>query len=203
MALLYQTMSTIEQSHKGKFSGFSLLEVVIALTVFMLVAFGITGSVLQSQQIAQNNIIRNTAYTVAQGYLEQIRTVPVVALRRSIDNPEDIPLPTKSVSALSAGAIEVEDPLFLDGEAPPLTGRTSGSNYKQILIDLQDRPGQSPREVTMDAWFDVELDALGVGENTFTITIRFEAALRGRGSQRVSGELRGVRADVNRISNRL
>lgn len=196
-------MNLFKQGRSASYAGFSLLEVVIALAIFMLVAFGITGTVLQSQQIAQNNIIRNTAYTVAQGYLEQIRTIPVLALQRAIDDPPGIPLPTKSVSALHLGAIEVEDPLFLDGDAPPLPNRTNGSNYKRILIDLQDRPNQAPREVTMDAWFDVELDFLGVGENTFTITIRFEATLRGRGGQRISGALRGVRADVNRISSRL
>lgn len=175
----------------------SLVEIMIAMVIFLLLALGITKAVVQSQQIAQNNIIRNTAYTIAQGYLEQIKSLASQEVRDAIAAPDGTPLPTMSVSALAESDIEVSDPIFLDGPDPSLKGRSDGSNHREILVDLQETEDGDPREVTMDAWFDVDITEIENKSYSYAIEIYFEAALRGLGGRRISGELRGLRADVN------
>lgn len=183
-------------------SGVTLIEVVIAMAVFMILALGLTTTVLQSQEMAQNNIIRNTAYTVAQGYLEQIKSIPVQTLNAALNDPSNVSIPTKSVSALDSGDIELEDPLFLDGPDASLSGQNDGSNRKEIMIDLrEDADGNNTGEVVMECWFDLDIEPLNIGTRTFAVTIRFEATLRGRQGARTSGILRGIRTDVNRLAD--
>ncbi|MFP4351357.1 MAG: prepilin-type N-terminal cleavage/methylation domain-containing protein [Puniceicoccaceae bacterium] len=181
--------------------GMSLVEVMIAMVIFMMLALGITQAVLQSTRIAQNNIVRNTAYTAAQGYLEQIKSLPFQAILDALDDPEETPLPTMSISALDAVQLEVSDSLFLDGPDEPLAGQEDGSNFREILIDLREvEGGEDPREITMDTWFDVDIEDVSHHSYSHAITIRFEARLRGFSERRVAGVLRGMRADVQRTS---
>jgi len=176
----------------------SLIEVMIAMVVFMMLAIGITSAVFQSQQIAQNNIIRNTAYTVAQGYLEQIKSVSISELADALDDPDGTPLPTMSVSALNINSIEILDPIFLDGPEPALSGQTDGSNFREILIDLKEDPKTGDiREIVMNAWYDIDVAAIENRSNSFSIIVRFEAELRGLRNTRISGDLRGIRSDIN------
>jgi prepilin-type N-terminal cleavage/methylation domain-containing protein len=57
-------------------SGFTLVESVVSLGVFSLLALGIINLVLQLRRIAENNVYENTGLTMAQGYIEQIRSLP-------------------------------------------------------------------------------------------------------------------------------
>ena len=179
--------------------GMSLVEVMIAMVVFLMLAMGITKAVFQSTQIAQNNIVRNTAYTIAQGYLEQIKSLPLKTILAAVADPKETALPTMSISALNTGQIEISDAIFLDGPDDSLTGQDDGSNFREILIDLREAEGGGdPREVTMDAWFDVDIEDVANRSYSHAIIVRFEVRLRGPGSRRVAGELRGLRADVHR-----
>lgn len=178
----------------------TLVEIMIAMVVFGFLAVAITASVIQSQQIAQNNILRNTSYTIAQGYLEQIQSLPIADLQAAMDDPDGVPLSTLSVSAVDTGDIEVEDPLYLDGPDETLPGRSSGSNYREILIDLQELNNGDTKELFMDAWFDVEIEFLGLSTSSYAIEIHFATELRGRFASRSFGTLRGMRANINRVS---
>ena len=179
--------------------GLTLVEIMIAMVVFGFLSLAITSSVIQSHQISQNNILRNTAYTAAQGYLEQIRSMPLPDLLAAMDDPEGSALPTVSLPIQAQGTQEVADPLYLDGPDKVLDGRSNGSNHRRILIDLQERENQDPREVYMDVWFDVEIESLGASSKSHAIEIYFETDLRGSVARKVTGSVRGVRADVNRV----
>jgi len=179
----------------------SLIETMIAMVVFLMLALGITSAVVQSQQISQNNVIRNTAFTVAQGYIEQIKSLSLAEIRDAIEDPSGTPLPTMSISAIETGEIETEDPIFLDGPDRKLRGQSDGSNFREILVDLKEDPKTGDlREITMDAWFDVDIEEVGSRSHSFAITVNFEAALRGTNQRTVRGELRSIRADVNRTA---
>ncbi len=179
--------------------GMSLVEVMVAMMVFLMLSLGITRAVLQSTQVAQNNIIRNTGYTAAQGYLEQIKSLPLKTILEALADPAGTPLPTMSISALQTGQVETADPIFLDGPDDPISGQDDGSNFRAILIDLREVNGEeNPREVTMEAWFDVDIEDVANRSYSHTITIRFEVRLRGFDNRRVAGVLRGMRADVQR-----
>jgi len=45
--------------------GFTLLECMVAMTCFMVVALAVSAGILQAQRLAQLNVLRTTAYTVA------------------------------------------------------------------------------------------------------------------------------------------
>jgi len=190
-----------QNDHPANSAGVTLVEIVIAMTVFMVLALGLTTTVIQSQEMAQNNIIRNTAYTVAQGYIEQIKSIPVQTINQAISSPTGVSIPTKSVSALNTGSIELEDPLFLNGPDASLSGQSDGSNHKEIMIDLKEKDEGESEEVVMDCWFDLDIDPLDLGTRTFSLPMRFEAALRNRNGARTSGVLRAVRTDVNRLAD--
>lgn len=186
--------------------GFSLLESVIAMTVFTIVALGITGLVIQARKVAENNILRNTAFTVAQGYLEQIRSISIRDIQDAIADPQNTPVPTKSVSATAVSSIEQDDDLFIDGPDPALAGGTTGSNYKLILVDLTpiyDPPSSKHpdniighKEVHMEAWFDLSIQQFAGQLNTYEISIAFEYQPRGFPNSRLRGEVRTVKAHV-------
>ncbi len=181
-----------------KYSGMSLIETMIAMVVFMVLALGITSAVIQSRQISQNNILRNTVYTASQGYLEQIKSLSLSEIRASIDDPDDVPLPTMSISSLDTGDVEIQDPIYLDGPSKSLSGQNDGSNFRELLIDLQPASDDSDlREVTMEVWFDVDIEEVGSRSHSYAITVRFEAYLRGRSQGRISGQIRGIRSDLN------
>ncbi len=182
-------------------AGMSLVEVMVAMTIFTMLAVGITASVIQSQVIAQNNIVRNTAYTVAQGYLEQIKSLSLAEVEAALADTDETPLPTMSVSALKEDDVEVEDPLFLDGPDRSLKGRSDGSNFREILIDLQEKPDGTARSVVLDTWFDVDITPVEERSYSHAITVHFEVALRGAGERVMSGALRGLRADVNSMKD--
>lgn len=186
--------------------GFSLLESVIAMTVFTIVALGISGLVIQARKVAENNILRNTAFTVAQGYLEQIRSISIAEIEAAIADPENVPIPTKSVSATAVSSIEQDDDMFIDGPDPAIAGGTTGSNYKQILVDITpiyDPPTSRSdadivgyKEVHMEAWFDLNIAQFANQPNTYEISIAFEYQPRGFPDSRLRGELRTVKANV-------
>ncbi|MET3872556.1 type II secretory pathway pseudopilin PulG [Puniceicoccus vermicola] len=176
----------------------SLIETMIAMVIFMMLALGLTSAVIQSQQIAQNNIIRNTVFTIAQGYLEQIKSLSLSEIRLSLADPSGTPLPTMSISALQVGNIEKADPIYLDGPDRKLAGESDGSNFREVLVDLKEDPNTGDlREIVMQAWFDINIDEVENRSHSYSITVNFEAKLRGANRGGIRGELKGIRADLN------
>lgn len=181
--------------HSKKSAGLSLLEVMIALTIFALVSIGISAMVIQGQKLAHENILRNSAYTVAQGYLEQIVSINSADILEAANDPT-ISIPTVSVSALNSGEgnIEIADPLFV--------GTT---NNKQILIDQKDDDEGNPVQYTLDMSFDVTItdlnDAVTMGANAIPaiqITLDFTYESRQlRGTSQKSGTLRIVKLNMS------
>lgn len=91
-------------------TGFTLVEVMIATAIFTVVGFGIISLSVHLRRLAENNVYQAMAYTIAQGYLEQLNSmawfelmdldkdgnwVPQepIATVSGIDGHEDDPLP--------------------------------------------------------------------------------------------------------------
>lgn len=55
---------------------FTLVESIVSLGVFTVVCLGIFAVVMQMRRLAENNVHENTALTMAQGYIEQLRSLP-------------------------------------------------------------------------------------------------------------------------------
>ena len=104
----------------------TLIEVMLALSVLTMVSLTILSSVLLSRRLAESNVYENTALTVTQGYLEQIKSMEYSVITDCLITGD--PLPCKSVSILAAGPnIEEDDPLEIGAE-----------NIKTVAIDLRD-----------------------------------------------------------------
>ena len=72
----------------------------MAMTIFGYVSLGITGSAIKSIEIAQNNVLSNMAHSVAQGYIEQIKSLPLKYIGDAVNaeannNPNDTTSPPK------------------------------------------------------------------------------------------------------------
>jgi len=140
------------------------------MTIFTLLALGVTNGVIQARRLAQLNVMRTSAYTVAQGYMEQILSL----------NPADIEaasepwvsvrpaLPTESVNALVTNTtnIEISDPLYVSPVATipsgsNLTARTDLGitndvwNNKTIMIDIATSTSGNQTPIIMNEQLDV------------------------------------------------
>ena len=115
----------------------TLIEVMLALGVLTMVSLTILSSVLLSRRLAESNVYENTALTVTQGYMEQIKSMEYSVLTDCLITGD--PLPCKSVSILQTGPnIEEDDPLVIAAE-----------NLKTIAIDLRDDGTGNLYEVVM------------------------------------------------------
>ncbi len=122
---------------------------MIGMLVFTIVALGLTSAVLQTRRFSQLALLRNTAYTIAQGYLEQMESIPASTLIAADSSPSSapVPIPTMGVSYLDLTNIQVNDPLYVSpisnmSPAPGITllARTDvpgdAWNVKNVMIDL-------------------------------------------------------------------
>jgi len=54
-------------------AGFTLVEIIISMTILTIVIVGTLGALLQSRRLTEGSIYQNAALTVVHGYLEQIK----------------------------------------------------------------------------------------------------------------------------------
>lgn len=167
--------------------GFSLIEVMTGMAVFAVLALGLMSTVMYSLRSSQLNVMKNTAYATAQGFLEQIKSLPEPVLIEAINDPTGTPLPTKSVSALQTGGIlHVNDPIYLDDPSP----HANGENHKEILIDIRKTGSGSSDAVVMDMWFDVDITQLTQARG---YEIRIDFKYKGRGMDLIPAQTNSVR----------
>ncbi len=147
------------------------MELMVGMFVFSLLSVGVTASIIQVRRLAQVNVLRTAATTVAQGYVEQIMSM----------DPNDIEtasepwvtgrpaLPTQSVNSLINNAsvnIEVSDPLYVSplAAAPAGSGMIARSdvagdmwNVKQVMVDMYTNRLGNATPVTMTMRVDVNI----------------------------------------------
>lgn len=66
--------------HRISLEGFSLIELVVAMFVFTILAAGLSKSIIHTQQVAEDNLYEATALTVASSMIEQIKGVSYALL---------------------------------------------------------------------------------------------------------------------------
>lgn len=55
--------------------GLTLVEIMVAISIMAIVAFGSVSGLLQSRKLTESSIYLNTATTIAQGYIEQMKNM--------------------------------------------------------------------------------------------------------------------------------
>jgi type II secretory pathway pseudopilin PulG len=166
--------------------GFTLLEVMVGMATFTLLSLGITAGVMQSRRLSQLNVLRTSAYTVAQGYMEQMLSINSANIESASESwvSGRPAIPTEAVNALTTNAslVEKSDPLYVSPVSPPypagsnLIARTGTSlandvwNCKQIMIDMStNTTGGNATPIVMNEYFDVQVSRdwtqVGTGSN--------------------------------------
>jgi prepilin-type N-terminal cleavage/methylation domain-containing protein len=109
----------MSRTKKASESGFSLVEVLIALSIFSVIAAGFLSSALQARRMTQSNIYESTALIIATSYLEQVRDMEFGLLMECIKDPENNLLET-----------EIDQ-----GAADWLTANSTDWTVKSVVID--------------------------------------------------------------------
>ncbi len=132
---------------------------MIALTIFIVMVVALSNMTITAQRMAYQNVIQTAAYSVAQGYLEQIKSLPGTQVQRAI-NVGTVPLRTRSISALATdiGGTQVDDWLYPNTlNLTSLSDSLEVINEKEIMIDLDLSGGGEGVPQTMRMWIDVEV----------------------------------------------
>lgn len=56
-------------------AGFSLIEVAISVAIFAVLMIGVLGAMIQSRKMTESAIYQNSAVTITQGYIEQMKNM--------------------------------------------------------------------------------------------------------------------------------
>lgn len=133
--------------------GFSLVEVMIAMTLFGVVSLGMAKAMIQSRKMAESSIYMTTAHGIAYGYAEQIMAMDFIDFETSVNDPAiDVTLKAISPSS-STGSIEINDPLHIGSWTD-----------KSIVIDIRGE-GTAERAIVMPMRFMLTATSLDSGTN--------------------------------------
>jgi hypothetical protein len=127
-------------------AGYSLAEVMIALCLFGLMATAFTQTCLYTKRSAESAVCENIALNIAQGYMEQIKTLSYAVLMESINDPTE-PIPTLLDH-------DTEDTLTQNGYVTKTviirrdsSGKTVQSLNVKIMASLNDASDGTNRQI--------------------------------------------------------
>ncbi|WP_281398159.1 type IV pilus modification PilV family protein [Ruficoccus amylovorans] len=202
----------------SKHPGFSLVEVMIGMSILVIVAAATTSAVFVSRMLAESSIYQNTSFTVAQGYVEQIKSIEYVLLTNALDNYESHKGTVGGWDVLSSDAYQtnsIAEKVMLDtrsidssesGVASETEFETRAPLYigawveRNVLIDIRNPGENNQHELLMPMRFKVEMTNLSdTTENVdaLEITLLYSYQTNIRGDKHwYDGELRFVRCNA-------
>ena len=126
---------------------------MVSMSVFTIVSLGILAVVLQIRRMAENNVYENTALTMAQGYLEQVRSLPYGQLLAAANFVGTPPTPDLGVGRLNLLSANGGGATYLLNESNQLLRSTQWTNERVFL----DRDAAGRDLQPMDFRFRVSL----------------------------------------------
>ena len=125
----------------------TLIEIMVAMSIFTIVAFGTISGMLQSRRMTEGSIYQNTAATIAQGYIEQMMNMeftlldaPVITQLFSQGTDDSLtPSPLPSDPEVGNAATDVENVRRIDiNNTPTDTGDDLTIRFVLYIEDLSD-----------------------------------------------------------------
>lgn len=171
--------------------GFTLVEMMVGLTLLGIFMSGVFSSVRMSMMIAESNIYQNASITVAQGYLEQIKSLPYEDVLLTSQDPAIYELATISPSYDPTLKVTVlEEPLTADPNQQP--------NTREIVIDSRSIGTGSTLKMPMKLWIDIEDKNVGTDPvNALEIRIRYQYKLPDiMGGDWIEHQVQAIRARI-------
>jgi len=142
-------------SHRQR--GLTLIEVTVALSILVLLMAGIFATLMQSRRLTESSIGQNAALTLVQGYMEQLKTMPLKDVVNAAVDPAaggapnlavSYSIPTRFKEPPASGTDDGTDPLITSTGTPPaLSSITPGvtpsgvkDNLKNFAVSTSTRP---------------------------------------------------------------
>ena len=169
--------------------GFTLVEMMVGLTLLGVFMTGIFGSVRLSNVLAESNIYQLSANVAAQGYLEQIKSLPYEDVLLASQDPANFSLDMISPEYESSSTVNiVDDPISLASSSMPIE--------KEILIDLRNNDTHVKMPVRM--WITVEDKNTGSSPiNALEIKIKYDYKMAETlGGNWMTGQVQAIRARI-------
>ena len=169
-------------------SGFSLVEVMIAMAVFSVAALGLSKTVMLTRKMSEFSIYQTTAHGVAFGYAEQMMAMSLEEILISREDTS-IALAMSAISPSSQSlSQEIDDFLYVDAW-----------ESKDIVIDIRDEE-ESERSITMPMRFRVEANYLNSGSDPrdaveVTLSYSYQSPVRAS-DEWIDDSLRFVKSSV-------
>ena len=167
-----------------------MVEVAIGMAIFVLLLISGSTAMTQTQKLAHSNVMHNTARTVMEGYMEQMKGIPFNKFVDIMADPMNIPIGTMGISSLkTAKEIHYNDPLYVGTE-----------NKKVILLDIEEEPDGTLKSTTMDLFITPTITdiLLSEGIEVFEITLNFKYKSVFNGSPKAySNSIRFIKTSVS------
>lgn len=144
-------------------SGFTLVESMVSIVLFGFLSMGVAQITMVAYKISHHNVYKTSAYSVMQGYMEQIKSMDNEILAKAAVPSEGSPvdasnvLQTRSISLLSdtVSTDKIDDWLVPNTLNPgSLSDSFDVINHKRVVIDVD---GDTGERQMMDIWVDVEI----------------------------------------------
>ena len=133
----------------------TLIEIMVAISIMTIVAFGTVSGLLQSRRLTERSIYDNTGATIAQGYIEQMMNMEFTLLDGSVID--------QLFSQGAADSLTVSPSV-----ADPETGDPATDIVNTKIIDINNTPGDTADdlEIKLVLYIDNLTDPNnGVGES--------------------------------------
>jgi len=172
---------------KSRQRGFTLVEMMVGLTLLGVFMTGILGSVRLTNILAETNIYQLSANVAAQGYLEQIKSLPYEDVLLASQDPQHFPLEMVSPEYDSSLNVTVkDDPISLSSSAMPIE--------KEIVIDS--RASGLQVKMPLKMWITVEDKNTGTSPvNALEIKIVYSyRTADALGGNWLTGQVQAIRA---------
>jgi type II secretory pathway pseudopilin PulG len=167
-------------------SGYSLVEVVIGLGIFSFAAAGLIALTLLMRSNAEEAVYHNTALTLAQGYIEQIRSSDYATIQAAATDATGV----IGINLLSSsGAI-------LDDESG---GVLANGDWAQETVMLDETPEGEPKQPMLFRFRSVLTDLTAASGNTANgveIVLHYETNYNFGRPRSHRGSLRTVRSNI-------
>ena len=179
-------ITNVMKESKLKKEGFTLIESIIGLGIFALLAAGVASASLLTSRIAISNVYSNTAYSIAQGYAEQIKSISYLEISNALEESGTYSIPCQSLSVAGESS---SDPLVFGSRIE-----------KDIVVDQHKNADDSITERTMKMWVTTTGSDLSSTEGikVIEVTLFFEwQVMDGRSNHVRSGLIKIIKTDVS------
>ena len=123
----------------------TLVEVIISLGLFAILSASVISITFQIRSMAEQTVYQNTALTLAQGYMEQIRHLDYTTLKQvSQDNTKTLPLDNTTGSQVQPDTgtffgnhVWAKETIYLDQNAAGAPIQPMEFKFKADIVSLE------------------------------------------------------------------